>query len=122
MGKVKAILLCAFLVVLTHTVWQLVGCEMAYYELQDEMTDLISMNNMRIAGTAPKSDEDLREAIIAKARSRGVELAPRQITVERSASSQSPPVYLSADYKSQIVVMPGYILTLHYQPKGGIKR
>jgi hypothetical protein len=117
-GKVKIIVVCALFVLLASTGWQIGACEIANYELQDDLKDIASLNSWRIGLAAPKSDDDLREAVISRAREHGIVLDPRQVTVRRSGSSETPVVYLAVDYKAHIT-LPGYTFTLRFKPRGG---
>ena len=80
MGKVKTILGCALFALLASTGWQIGACELANYELQDELKDLASLNSARIGLAAPSSDDDLREAVIGKARAHDIALEPGKLT------------------------------------------
>jgi len=121
LGKVKVIVVLALLALLASTGWQIGACEIANLELQDDLKDIASLNSWRIGLAAPKSDDDLREAVISKAREHGIVLAPRQVTVRSSGSSEAPVVYLAVDYKAHIA-LPGYRLTIRFKPTGGIRR
>lgn len=121
MGKVKIIVICALFVLLASTGWQIGACELANYELQDELKDLASLNSARIGLAVPKSDDDLREAVIGKAREHNIKLNPSQVTVRRSGSSEAPVVYLAVDYKARIA-LPGYTLTIRFKPTGGSRQ
>jgi len=120
-GKLKLILICALFLLLVSTGWQIAASELAYYELQDELKDIASLNSSRIGLTTPKSDDDLRDAVIDKARSHDIALRPNQITVRRSGSDDAPFVYLAVDYKTRIA-LPGYSFTLRFHPTSGKKR
>ena len=115
MGKVKIILGCALFALLASTGWQIGACELANYELQDELKDLASLNSARIGLAAPSSDDDLREAVIGKARAHDIALEPDQVNVERSGTAEASVVYLAVHYKAR-VVLPGYSLTLYFAP------
>jgi len=115
MGKVKTILGCALFALLASTGWQIGACELANYELQDELKDLASLNSARIGLAAPSSDDDLREAVIGKARAHDIALEPGQVNVERSGTAEASVVYLAVHYRAR-VVLPGYSFTLSFAP------
>jgi hypothetical protein len=119
-GKLKIIVICALLVLLASTGWQIAACELANYELQDELKDMGALNSTRIGLTNPKSDDDLREAVIEIARGHAIVLSPSQITVERWGTAEYPRAYLAVDYKARIA-LPGYAFTLHFRPTSGNK-
>jgi len=114
-GKVKLILVFGLLALLLSTGWQIAACELADYELRDDLKDLASLSGARIGLTAPKSDDDLRDEVISKAHEHDIPLQREQITVRRSGPADAPLVYLAARY-SQRVVLPGFKLTLHFAP------
>jgi hypothetical protein len=121
MGKVKVIFGCALLALVVSTGWQIAASELGNYELQDELKDLGSLNSTRIGLSTPKSDDDLREAVIEKASRHGIVLDPSQITVERWGTAEYPRAYLAVDYKARII-LPGFTLTLHFRPTSGEKQ
>jgi len=120
-GKVKVIVVFVLLALLASTGWQIAACEIANYELQDELKDLASLNSARIGLAAPKSDDDLREAVISQARAHGIVLAPGQVIVRSSGSNEAPVVYLAANYKARIA-LPGYSFTIRFKPTSGSRR
>ena len=115
MGKVTTILFCAFLILFASIVWQVAACELANYELQDELKDTATLNSWRIGLTPPRSDDDLRQSIIDKARTHKIKLSPSQIVVERSGTDESPVVFLAVDYKARII-LPGFAVTIRFRP------
>lgn len=121
MTKAKVILGCAFLALLVSVGWQFAACELAYYELQDELNDIASLNRARIGMASPSSDDDLREAVLDKARSHDIALDPRRVIVRRSGSTDAPVVYLAADYRARIN-LPGYAFVIHFHPSSGNRR
>ena len=121
MGKVRIIVVCALLALLLSAGWQIAACELANYELQDELKDIASLNSARIGLATPSSDDDLRDAVMGKARGHDIALAPSQVTVRRSGTTEAPTIYLAVDYKAR-VVLPGYTLTLHFKPTSGSRR
>ncbi len=53
-GKAKVILGCGLFALPASTGWQIGASELAYYELQDELKDLASLNSARIGLAAPR--------------------------------------------------------------------
>jgi hypothetical protein len=121
MSKIKVILAFAVLALLVSTGWQIAACELANYELQDDLKDIASLTGARIGLAAPSSDDDLREAVIGKARGYHIALNPSQITVRRSGTPEAPLAYLAVDHKARIA-LPGYTFTLRFRPTSGNKR
>lgn len=118
MSKVKVLLGGAVLVLFVSTAWQIGVCELANYELQDEMKDMAAQNSVRIGLAPPSSDDDLRNAVASKARSHDIALEPRQVTVQRSGPEDAPKIYLATRYNARIV-LPGCAITFHFAPNSG---
>jgi hypothetical protein len=112
---VKTILECAVILLFASVVWQVTACELANYELQDEMKDIASLASAKIGLAAPSSDEDLRDAVVRKARSHNIKLDPRQIVVERSGTTDAPKAYIAVSYDARIF-LPGSIFSIHFAP------
>lgn len=115
MGKLKTIFVLLVLILIVSTGWQFAGCEMANYELRDDLKDIGSLLGTRVGMTDVKSDEDLRQAVIRKASEHNIVLQPEQVTIERSGSSEAPVVYITADYTAR-VDLPGKTFLLHFTP------
>lgn len=118
MRKVKIIVGLALFALIASTVWQVAACEIANYELKDELKDVASMGGSRIGLAGPGSDDELREAVIRRAAGHDIELEPDQIEVERSGTKEAPVVFLTARYQARIW-MPGLALIVHYTATSG---
>jgi hypothetical protein len=66
------------------TVWQVASCEIANYELKDDLKDIASMGGARIGLAAQLSDDELWATVIRKAAGHDIVLEPEQITVMRA--------------------------------------
>ena len=97
------------------TCWQVGACEVGYLELREDMKDLASQFGGRIGFAPPSSDEDFRQQVIHHAEKDGIELAPEQVTVQRSGSGAYASIYLAADY-TKTIHLPGFSFTLHFTP------
>src|SRR5271155_161645 len=80
--------------------WQIASCELANRLLQEDLRDLSVQGAACIGLSAPSSDDDLRNAVIAKAKEHDILLQPNQVTVERAPEGQLPVFYLAADYEA----------------------
>jgi hypothetical protein len=95
--------------------WQIASCELSNLALQDDLKDLSAQGGTRIGLLPPKSDTELQDAVIQKARSHEILLVPEQITVQRKDSSGDfQTIYLAVDYK-QRVNLPGFSFPLHFR-------
>jgi hypothetical protein len=115
MGKAKLILGLLLLSLAVAAAWQLASSEIAYLELQSDMRDIAAQVASRIGLEAPNSDEELRNAVVHKASEHDVELAPAQVTVERTGSGKSSAIYLAADYKVRVNLLL-YSFTVRFTP------
>ena len=117
--KLKIILVVAVLVLAGIAGWQIGSSELANMQLQEDMRDLASQAGARIGLSQQGTEEDLRNAVIRKARDRDIELDPSQvtvnITVERSSNGDHSTIYLAADYTVP-VSLPGYSFNVHFTP------
>jgi len=118
--KVKIFIGISVLVFVVIVGWQIVSCELANVELQDDMQDLASQAGARIGFVEPRSDEDLRRAVMRKAKEHDIVLDPDQVRVQRTGSGDTSSVYLAADYTA-LVKLPGGSFTLHFTPSTGKK-
>lgn len=120
MSKVKIMIGIAILVVIVVVGWQIGSCELANFQLQDDMQDLASQAGARVGFIEPRSDEDLRRAVMRKAREHDIELDPGQVRVQRTGPVDASTVYLAADYTA-LVKLPGASFSLHFTPSTGKK-
>jgi len=118
MRTVKIILGLAVLVFVSTAGWQVGACELAKIRLRDDMQDLASQSGVRIGLTTATSDDDFRNAVLGKARQYDIELAPDQVTVQRTGSSVTGTLSIGADYTVPIH-LPGFSFTLHFTPASG---
>ena len=113
MGKIKAVAgICVFALVVS-TGWQIATCEFHNFLLKDDLKDVAAMGGSRIGLVGPKSDNDLRAAVIHRAAEHNIHLVPNQILVRRSGTMENQVVFLAAKYQAH-VVMPGFALVFHY--------
>jgi hypothetical protein len=116
MGTIKAIVGFLAIIAVVYGAFQIVPPEMNNYSFQDDLRQIAV-----IGGANPhETDEDLRTAVVTKAKGHDITLAPEQVTVTRMSTPGVNAVYLAADY-SVPVSLPGYDLTLHFTPSSGNK-
>jgi hypothetical protein len=112
MRLIKTIVVTAALALAFVVGWRVGSDEVANFELKGDLQDLASPNYVRYA--PPRSDDDLRAAVIRKAGELGIQLKPDQVMVQRRDSG-TPPVYLAVDYRVP-VNLPGFSFTMHFTP------
>jgi hypothetical protein len=115
MGKVKLILGAAVLALAAFSGWQIGACELANFELHDDLRDLAAQGGAQIGLAAPNSEDELRSAVIREAKGHGIHLEPGQVTVRLKGTAYAPTYYLAADYETR-VTFPGYSLTIRFHP------
>jgi hypothetical protein len=116
MGTIKLILGFAVVVGVIIAGTQVIPPELANYSFQDDLRQVAVA-----AGANPnKTDEDLRSAVLNKAKEHDIQLEPRQVTVQRITTPGLSAAYLAADY-SVPVNLPGYSFDLHFTPSSGNK-
>jgi hypothetical protein len=114
MGTVKAVVGFVLIVGLVYAGFQVAPVEMANYSFQDDLRQIAVTG-----GSNPtKTDDDLRNSVISKAREHEIQLLPTQVTVQRIGTPGSPAVYVAADY-SVPVNLPGYSFDIHFTPSSG---
>ena len=116
MGTIKLILGFAVVAGVIMGASQVIPPELANYSFQDDLREVAMA-----AGANPnKTDEDLRNVVLRKAKEHNIELEPRQVTVQRITSPGMSAAYLAVDY-SVPVNLPGYSFDLHFTPSSGNK-
>jgi hypothetical protein len=114
MGTVKMILGIAVIVAAIIACVQVIPPEMTNFQFQDDLKEVAV-----VGGSNPnKTDEDLRNAILLKAKMREIPLTPEQVSVQRIGQPGLAGVYLQVDYMVP-VNLPGYSFTLHFTPNSG---
>ena len=115
MGKVKLILGLAVLALAITAGWQIASCVLANLELHVDLRDLAAQAGARIGLVSFSTDDELRDAVIRKAKSHGIQLEPEQVTVQRTSTATAPIIVLVADYKVRVTLL-GCSFTLHFNP------
>jgi hypothetical protein len=115
MGKAKLILGLAILGLAVVAGWQIASCELANIELQADLRDIAAQGGSRIGLEALHSDDDLRNAVIHKAKEYDIQLEPAQVTVQRTGGDKSWVISLAADYKARVNLVL-YSFSLHFTP------
>lgn len=117
MEKLKLIAVLAVAGLAGAVAWQVTACELANMELQSDLQDLAAQAGMRIGLNGPKTDEDLREAVIGKAKELGIALEPGQVSVQHTGGDNAA-LQLAADYTAHVNLRV-YSFELHFNPSSG---
>lgn len=116
MGTIKAIVGFLAIIAVVYAGFQIVPPEMNNYSFQDDLREVSLMGGANQHST----DEDLRTAVLTKAKGHDINLTPEQVTVTRMSTPGVNAVYVAADYTVP-VSLPGYDFTLHFTPSSGNK-
>lgn len=120
MKKIKIVLGLAAFYLLFSAGWQIGACELANFELKDDMQDMAAQFGLRIGLSDVAGDDDLRETVVRKAEKYGIALLPGQVTVLRDGYGKNATLYFAADY-SVTIYLPGYSFEIHFTPSSGNK-
>jgi hypothetical protein len=82
--------------------WQITAAYLANSELQSDMNDLAAQNSARIGLSPIASEEELRDAVISKAKEHGIQLQPEQMRVHRTLTPGMLGISLAADYAAPV--------------------
>jgi hypothetical protein len=116
MGKVKLILGLAILALAVVAGWQIASSEVTNLELREDLRDIAAQGGPRIGFGEFSTDEDLRNAAIRAAKRYEIQLEPEQVTVRRTGTVRAPIIYLTADYKARVTLLPRWSFTIHFHP------
>ena len=108
----KAVLVVALFVVLVYLGIKLVPPLVNNYQFQDELTTLAGF----ITYAASRTEENVREEVLRKAKDLGLPIKPDQVRVVKSADS----VYIDVRY-NVMVETPAYTFNLKFNPRAGNK-
>jgi hypothetical protein len=96
--------------------WQIGACELANYELQDDMKDLTAEMGARIGMVQASSEADIQNTVVRKADKYGIPLLPYQVRVDRYGSSESPEIHIRAEYDTTVNLL-AYSFNMHFTPE-----
>jgi len=85
---------------------------LANEQLREDMKDLSSLTGTRIGLVDPRSPDQLRDRVVAKAAEHGIHLEPAQVNVERAGEGKDGSIYLSTAYDAPVNVF-GQSWTVH---------
>jgi hypothetical protein len=89
---------------------------MANFNFQDDLKNVALMDSASLQ----KTDDDIRNDVLRRAKEHDLPIEPKQVTVQRLNSPGIAAVYVAADY-SVTVNLPGYSFNMHFNPDSGNK-
>ena len=116
MGTIKAV--GGFLAIAAVVVglFEVVPPMFTNYSFQDDLRSVAMMDGADFR----KTDDDVRNDVLRKAKEHDLLLDPKQVTVQRIGTVGMAAVYVAADY-SVTVNLPGYSFDMHFSPNSGNK-
>jgi hypothetical protein len=116
MGIVKALTGLLAIVAVFVGLFQVAPPIMANYSFEDDLKTVALMDG----SNQQKTDEDIRNDVLRKAREHELPVTPKQVTVQRVNTPGTSAVYVAVDY-SVTISLPGYPFDMHFNPSSGNK-
>jgi len=114
MGTIKALAGFLAIVVVVMALFQVAPPIMANFSFEDDLRQVAMM-----AGANPqKTDDDVRNDVLRKAKEHDLPIDAKQVTVQRISTPGLMAVYVAADY-SVPINLHGYSFELHFNPSSG---
>jgi hypothetical protein len=116
MGIVKAAIGFLAIAAVVLGIFQVVPPILANYSFQDDLKTVAMMDGSNFQ----KTDEDVRNDVLRKAKEHDLPVESKQVTVQRINTPGVAAVYVAADY-SVTINLPGYSFDMHFTPTSGNK-
>src|SRR5947209_5686232 len=116
MGTIKAIIGLLAIILVIVACFEIVPPLMANYSFQDDLRNVALVDGANFQ----KTEEDVRNDVVRKAKDQNLPITPKQITVQRINTPGMSALYVAADY-SETVSLPGYSFDMHFTPSSGNK-
>jgi uncharacterized membrane protein len=116
MGTFKALLGFLVLAAVVVGLFQVAPPMVANYSFQDDLRTISSMDSSNLQ----KTDDDVRNDVLRKAKEHDLPIDAKEITVQRINTPGISAVYIAVDY-SVTVNLPGYPFDMHFTPSSGNK-
>jgi hypothetical protein len=111
MGTLKALAGFLAIILVVIALFQVAPPIMANFSFEDDLRQVAMM-----AGANPnKSDDDVRNDVLRKAKEHDLPISEKQVTVQRILTPGLMAVYVAADYTVPIN-LPGYSFEMHFNP------
>ena len=116
MQTIKLIIGLLAIVAVVLALFQIAPPIMVNYSFQDDLKTIVLLD-----GTSPqKTDEDIRNDVLRKAKEHELPIEGKQVKVQRLNMPGLGGVYVAADYEVTIN-LPGYSFDMHFTPNSGTK-
>jgi len=116
MATFKALVGFLAIILVVVALFQVAPPIMANFSFQDDLRQVAMM-----AGANPqRTDDDVRNDVLRKAKEHDLPIDAKQVTVQRITTPGLMAVYVAADYTVPIN-LPGYSFDMHFNPSSGNK-
>ncbi len=116
MGIIKAFVGFIAIAAVVVGLFQVAPPMLANYSFSDDLKTVSMMDSANLA----KSDDDVRNDVLRKAKEHDLPIDAKQITVQRINTPGISAVYVAADY-TVTINLPGYAFDMHFNPTSGNK-
>jgi hypothetical protein len=115
MGIIKACIGFLAIAAVVVGLFQILPPMLANYSFSDDLKTVSMMD-----GNSQKTDDDVREDVLRKAKEHDLPVEAKQVTVQRINTPGLSAIYVAADY-SVTISLPGYSFDMHFNPTSGNK-
>lgn len=116
MGIIKACIGFLAIAAVVVGLFQVLPPMLANYSFADDLKTLSLVDGSNLQ----KSEDDVREDVLRKAKEHDLPIDAKQITVQRINTPGLSTIYLAVDY-SVTITLPGYSFDMHFDPNSGNK-
>jgi len=116
MGIVKLLIGFLAIAAVVVSLFQVAPPIMANYNFQDDLKTIALMDGIN----SQKTDEDVRNDVMRKAREHELPIEAKQVKVQRLNTPGLAAVYVAVDYEVTIS-LPGYSFDMRFNPNSGNK-
>lgn len=116
MGIIKACIGFLAIAAVVVGLFQVAPPMLANYSFQDDLKTVSLMDSANLQ----KTDEDVRNDVLRKAKEHDLPIEAKQITVQRINTPGLSAIYLSVNY-SVTINLPGYSFDMSFNPTTGNK-
>jgi hypothetical protein len=116
MGIIKAALGFLAIAAVVVGLFQIAPPMLANYSFTDDLKNITMVDSANLQ----KTDDDVRNDVLRKAREHDLPIDAKEVTVQRINTPGISAVYVAVDY-SVTVNVPGYPFEMHFNPTSGNK-
>lgn len=116
MGTLKALGGFLAIIFVVVALFEVAPPMMANYSFQDDLRNVALIDGANFQ----KTEEDVRNDVLRKAKDQNLPITAKEITVQRINTPGMTALYVAADY-TVTVNLPGYSFDMHFTPSSGNK-